>query len=136
MNRTSSKANRQTEQTEQRKSNLEQCMALWTQKGGKVLYVTGIVGEGADAFRVVGFFNGKKKNPKEPDLRVYEQLEKGHSKEALASLWVAQAKSGGQYYWGRDNEQKRLVAFLNPNKKNPKEPDIRVYYQQEVKQTA
>lgn len=119
----------QKEQTVERKNNLVQCMALWTHKNAKVPYVTGLVGaRGEEQFKVVGFFNGKKKNPKEPDLRIYEDLEKGRSREELVSLWLAQAKSGTQYYYGYDNEKKRVVAFHNANKKSEKSPDITVYY--------
>lgn len=116
---------------QKQKQEMEVCMFLWTQKGGKFPYVTGRCGTGEDSFKVVGFFNNKKKNPKEPDLRIYESFEKGHSKDAVASLWIRESKQGLSYYTGADNESKRLVAFRNLNPKTEKSPSIIVYYENE-----
>ena len=55
---------------EQKKEfNMKQIFVMWIRKGdnGKQ-YVSGVDAAGE---RLVGFFNGKKKNPKEPDLRIY-----------------------------------------------------------------
>lgn len=46
-------------------------------------------------------------------------------KEAFA-LWEHNAKSGTSYLTGTVDDMK-LIGFLNTNKKNEKEPDIRVY---------
>lgn len=48
--------------------------------------------------------------------------------EDFCALWEQESKNGKSYLSGIDAEGNRLVAFYNDNKKNPKEPDIRVYY--------
>ena len=53
--------------------------------------------------------------------------------EQLASLWYAKSKKGSDYMTGVDEDKNRLVAFFNDNKKNPNEPDIRIYFQKEEK---
>lgn len=138
MNRNNSTAKTVTEKKE---STLKHCMTLWTKESKKTIYVSGVCGEREDPnkFNVVGFFNGKKKNPNEPDLRIYESFgthggdRMGHSKDAVASLWLHTTKDGVQYYTGLDNENLRLVAFLNRNKKKDSHPDINVYYDTEPK---
>lgn len=51
--------------------------------------------------------------------------EKKELKEAFV-LWNNTAKSGLEYLTGRCEDMK-LIAFFNKEKKNEKEPDIRVY---------
>lgn len=48
--------------------------------------------------------------------------------EDFCALWEQKSKNGKEYLSGKDTDGNRLVAFYNDNKKNPKEPDIRVYY--------
>lgn len=125
MKRTVKQTTQQTV-TKVNKSNLEQLMSLWIKEGKNGKYLTGKVGMDADGFKVVGFYNGQKKNPKEPDIRIYESYDKGHAKEVLISLWGNTSKSGKLYFTGLDNENNRVVAFVE-EKPEKNRPNIRIY---------
>lgn len=56
------------------------------------------------------------------EIKVEENKE---LKEAFA-MWNNTAKSGSEYLTGRCEDMK-LIGFFNKEKKNEKEPDIRVY---------
>lgn len=95
--------------------NMEQRFALWLKKSkdGKTQYLQGKTQNGA---LLTGFFNGKKKNPKEPDVRIYGVDEDGKTeKEEYASLWVNVSKSGNKYLTGGYGEvgpSEKIVAFI------------------------
>ena len=55
----------------------------------------------------------------------YEVKKEFDLKEAFA-LWERTSQAGNKYLTGKVDELK-LIAFLNKEKKNEKEPDIRVY---------
>lgn len=59
---------------QEKQNKLESVGALWktTSKNGDFNYMTGVLENGD---RIVAFFNKKKKNQKEPDLRIYYQNE-------------------------------------------------------------
>lgn len=110
------------------KKELQQAFALWkaTGKSG-TLYFSGKVADDNN-FKIVAFINGKKKNAKEPDIRVYA---KEDTKKEIASLWEqVSPTTGRRYFTGKDNEDKKLVAFYNNGEKTT-QPYIRVYYQEE-----
>lgn len=109
------------------KSNLEEVLALWENKKENTTYYTGKTA-GENAIRVVAFINSNKKNPNQPDINIYEQVEKGKEKPQVAQLWQNKSKSGKLYYSGTDNENKKIVGFINENTQNGKYPTIRVYY--------
>lgn len=46
----------------------------------------------------------------------------------IMSLWESESKNGLEYLTGVTKDGKRVVAFWNEEKKNDKEPDLRVYY--------
>ena len=104
----------------------EQVMALWKKKskGGKTYL------DGKDAVGYVrGFYNTKKKNPKEPDVRIYGVGAEGKlSEEPILSLWCNVGKSGKKYLSGRLNG-KFVVGFIGEAKEGSKSPDVVVYYQ-------
>lgn len=109
------------------KKDLKEAFALWTNTAASGSeYLTGK----CDDIKLVGFFNTKKKNEKEPDIRIYSTDEKGNrSEEAVASLWKNMSKGGKYYLSGTDNENKKLVGFYNDNIiEFPNRPYIRVYY--------
>ena len=110
-----------------KKSQLEEVFALWENKKGNTLYYTGKT-SGDNPIRLVAFVNEVKKNPNQPDIQVYEQVEKGEEKPQVASLWENNSKAGKQYLSGQDNEKKKLVGFFNDNTQGGKYPSIRVYY--------
>lgn len=109
------------------KSDLVEVFALWEAKKGNKVYYTGRTA-GDAPIRVVAFVNIDKKNPKQPDINIYEQVEKGQDKPQIASLWLNESKAGKKYYSGADNENYKLVGFINENTMEGKYPSIRVYY--------
>lgn len=109
------------------KSDLKEVFALWETKKGDTTYYTGKTSDG-EPIRLVAFVNTTKKNPNQPDINVYEQKEKGEDKPQVASLWQNKSKAGKLYYGGQDNENKKLVGFINEDTKDGKYPSIRVYY--------
>ena len=116
-----------TSSTKNIKSDLIEAFALWANKKGDKVYYTGKTPED-EPIRLVAFINDVKKNPNQPDIQVYEQVEKGKDKPNVASLWVNKSKAGKAYLSGQDNENKKLVGFYNDDTKDGKYPEIRVYY--------
>lgn len=112
------------------KNNLKECFALWENKKGDLVYYTGKTSEDKPV-RLVAFVTKEKKNPKQPDINVYEQVEKGKEKPEIANLWLNESKAGKKYYSGVDNEGKKLVGFLNKETQDGKYPSIRVYFSDE-----
>lgn len=106
---------------------LLECFALWENKKGDTVYYTGKT-SGEKPVRLVAFVNKDKKNPKQPDINVYEQVEKGKEKPEIATLWINKSKAGKQYYAGNDNEGEKLVGFDNEDTQDGKYPAIRVYF--------
>ena len=48
--------------------------------------------------------------------------------EEVLSLWYQTSKNGKKYLSGKDVNGNKVVAFINDNKRNEKQPDIKVYY--------
>lgn len=113
--------------TKSNKTNLKEAFALWENKKGDTVYYTGKTST-TNPVRIVAFITLEKKNEKEPDIRVYEQVEKGQKKPELASLWVNKSKAGKVYFSGTTNDNEKLVAFINDDTKDGKYPAIRVYF--------
>lgn len=113
--------------TKNTKSDLQEVLALWENKKGDTVYYTGKTA-GDKPIRIVAFVNTTKKNPNQPDIQIYEQVEKGEERPQIASLWQNKSKAGKIYYGGQDNENKKVVGFINADTKNGKYPSIRVYY--------
>ena len=113
--------------TKNTKSDLQEVLALWENKKGDTVYYTGKTA-GDNPIRIVAFVNTIKKNPNQPDIQIYEQVEKGEERPQIASLWQNKSKAGKIYYGGQDNENKKLVGFINADTKDGKYPSIRVYY--------
>lgn len=102
--------------------NLKQAFALWKNKsksGNE--YLTGKDEIG----KLVAFFNTNKKNPKEPDIRVYEVDVDGKRGRELATLWDNVSQNGKQYLTGMTDDKEKLVAFYG---KKEKAPYIRAYF--------
>ena len=117
--------------TEQKKEfKLEQAFALWKRKSqnGKSYFT----GKG-----IIGFYNGKKKNPKEPDLRIFTQTKSDVGSvigDEVCSLWLNEsALKNKQYFTGKYND-KKVVGFINKSE-NEKAPYISVYYSEDKKET-
>lgn len=116
-----------TTSTTNTKSNLEEAFALWETKKGETVYMTGKTA-GDKPVRLVAFINEEKKNPKQPDIQVYIQADKGVKKTQVASLWLNKSKAGKDYFSGQDNENKKLVGFVNDDTQGGKYPSLRVYF--------
>ena len=111
---------------------MTQLLAMWKRKSkNNTTYFTGKT-EGGD--RLVGFFNGKKQNPKEPDVRIYLVDAEGKAtKEEYCSLWVnASEKTGNKYLTGKIKEV-RVVGFINKKEDDDKRPYFTVFESQEIK---
>lgn len=103
---------------------MEQALVMWRKKSSKGGYFfSGLAGEK----RLVGFYNGKKKNPKEPDIRIYECDEEGKAKdEEFISLWMNVSKNDKKYLSGK-LDGKKVVGFIYSGK-NEKAPYFTCYY--------
>lgn len=105
---------------------LESIFSMWknVSKEGKV-YFSGKF----DGGKIIGFYNGKKQNPKEPDFRIYKLLENGDiAKEELISLWCNVSKNGKKYLSGKIDGQ-RVIGFINQkSKENEKIPYLTLYW--------
>lgn len=111
---------------EKKEKKLEECFVLWkqTSKSGKE-YLTG---HDLHNRKLVAFYNSTKKNPKEPDVRIYLQAEKGKENTIVASLWETLSKNGEKrYLTGSTTDKEKLLAFYGDEVDN-KKPIIRAYF--------
>lgn len=118
-------ATKEKKNVEVKEGERKEVCALWLKdsKRGTGKYLEGK--------NLVGFINGKKKNPKEPDLRIYTKDSEGNlSKEPFLSLWCQVGKSGVKYFSGKLKD-KWVVGFINDIKVNDKRPYISIYFQDE-----
>lgn len=105
-------------------SNAKPVFTLWkntSKKGGS--YFTG---KGIKAF-----YNTKKSNPKEPDLRIYKVDEKGSlEKKELVSMWCNISKDGSKKYLsGKYEDGQKLIGFINEGATaENKQPYIRIFF--------
>lgn len=118
-----------TKKAENKKEfTMVQVFALWKNKAksGKEYFT----GKTADGLKLTGFFNSKKKNPKEPDLRVYTHDSNGDlNKEVYVSLWCNVSKNGNKFLTGKIGD-KRIVGFIRKTD-NEKAPYVSVYYSED-----
>lgn len=106
---------------------LAEAFALWknTSKAGTEY----LKGYDLHKNKLVGFFNGNKKNPKEPDVRVYSIDAEGNQEKEVASLWENISKNEKKYLTGSTDEKEKLVGFYS--NKDEKTPYIRVYFKED-----
>ncbi len=104
---------------------LTEAFALWKNKSkaGKD-YLSGY---DLHKNKLVGFFNTNKKNPKEPDVRVYSVNAEGNQDKEVASLWDYISKNEKRYLTGTTDEKEKLVAFYG---KQEKAPYIKAYFKE------
>lgn len=116
-----------------KKQERVQVCALWkkTSKAGST-YFTGTMTKGGDTFYVTAFYNLKKKNPKEPDLRVYQQDAKGQIMEGSElDLWCNVSSAKNKKYLAGKVDGQKVVGFINEPKEGSKRPYITVYLSDE-----
>lgn len=122
----------ETPKTEEvkREFTLKEFFVLWkheSKKNGNTYYTGKITSDDYEFSSLVAFQNSKKKNPKEPDLRIYLVDEKGNKdNDVFVSLWMNATDNGKQYFSGKFNDQ-RIVGFISKNTENNR-PAIRVYF--------
>lgn len=126
------KANKEIKKENKEETKLEEAFVLWkhTSKEGNAYLSGSTPKESGDVISLIGFFNDDKKNPKEPDVRVYTLDEKGNKDKEVCSLWEQTAKSGSKYLSGLTSEKDNVVAFYNEIDETSKIPYIRAYYKQ------
>lgn len=118
--------------TKSNNNDLKEAFALWEKKGAKGVYFSGKTSDTAPV-NIVGFITTEKKNPKQPDLRVYVSSDKEQTEKVeLAVLWKQESKAGKTYYSGFTNEKEKIIGFINGDTKDGKYPSIRVYFKQEA----
>ena len=117
-----------TKETEKKGSELTESFVLWLNKskaGNE--YLTGKLNEKLGSGKLVGYFNTNKKNPKEPDIRIYTLDTENKNDKEIADLWGSVSETtGNEYLTGTSDEQERLIGFFG--EKNAKTPYIRVYF--------
>ena len=114
--------------TKKEGSELVESFALWqyvSKSGNK--YLAGKLSDKLGSGRLVGYYNSNKKNPKEPDIRIYNLDSEGHQDHEVADLWASVSETTGtEYLTGVSDEKERLIGFYNDT--NGKTPYIRVYF--------
>lgn len=107
------------------REELKEVFTLWKRKSksGQTYFT----GRDADGKRIVGFFITNKKNPKQPDLNIFYEVEQGEKfGDPALSLWCnVSEKSGKKYLSGKDGEVS-YVGFISESD-NAKRPYVRVY---------
>ena len=106
------------------KEKMVEVFALWKKKSQKGnVYFTG---RDAEKKNIRGFFNTTKKNPKEPDLKVYYIADGSVEKDPFVSMWVNTSAAGKKYLTGKIDD-KRVVGFISETE-NEKYPYLRVFF--------
>lgn len=124
---TKTKTTKTTEATQNKATQREQAFAMWRKKSKNDKYY--FTGKSSDG-NLVAFYNGMKKNPKEPDLRVYKCDADGKmTDKVLTSLWCNTSKNGTKYLTGKLNG-KRIVGFFYKGE-NEKAPYFTCYYSED-----
>ena len=117
--------------TERKEFNLEEAFVLWQNESkNKTMYLSGFTSEKLGKKKLLGYFNTKKNNPKEPDIRVYELDSEGKQGKEVVALWESISKQNVRYLTGTTDEKEKLIAFYG-NEHEEKRPYIRAYFQED-----
>ena len=109
----------------EKENNLRESFVLWKNVSkNNVEYLKGYTG-GEKHVEIVGYFNTNKKNPKEPDIRIYCENEKEKTMIEICSLWDNVSKNNNRYLTGVTNEDERIIAFYDGTNNRPY---IKAYY--------
>lgn len=116
----------QTVKEEKKEFDLKEAFVLWKNvaKSGKE-YLSGFVNN-EEKTKLKGFFNTDKKNPKEPDIRVYTEV--NDKLVEVASLWTNVDKKEQKYVTGSTDENEKLVGWFGKENQEMR-PFVRVYYE-------
>lgn len=128
------KANKEVKKEVKEYKELEEAFVLWKHKSKNGLdYLSGNTkaDKKGNKISLVAYFNKNKKNPKEPDIRVYTLDEEGNQDKEVCSLWENTSQSGNKYLSGMTDDKESVVAFYNEIDEESKLPYIRAYYKQD-----
>ena len=121
---------KETKKEEKEKFDLQECFTLWlnTSKEGNK-YLTGY---DFNKNRIIGFYNKKKVNDKQPSIRIYGVDEEGKTtNEEIITLWDTTFKTSGKAgLSGVTNENEKLIAFYG-EESDTKRPYIKGYFSKE-----
>ena len=120
-------------ETKEVKVELKEAFVLWKKTGKSgVDYLDGYtVDENGNKTFLKGFFNTKKENPKQPDIRVITSVNEGEQSVEVASLWSNVSESKGtKYLTGSTNDKEKLVAFYGKENQEAR-PYIKAYYKED-----
>lgn len=107
---------------------LTEAFVLWKNKAKSGLdYFKGM---DLNKVKLVAFYNSTKKNPKEPDVRIYTVNAEGKQDKEVASLWENVSKNEKRYLTGSTDEKEKLVAFYG-DESDEKKPYIRAYFKED-----
>ena len=111
---------------------LEEAFVLWKNKSKAGNdYLKGHTSEACGNQNIVGFFNTNKKNPKEPDVRIYLIDAEGNQDKEVADLWESISEGKGtRYLTGTTEDKEKLVAFYGQDSQE-KRPYIRAYFKED-----
>ena len=117
--------------TNRQQENLKEIFALWKRqsKAGNTYFS----GKNSIGENIVGFFNTNKKNPKEPDLKVYYYAGEEIAKEPVLSMWCNVSNNGKKYLTGKIDKH-RYIGFINGDDQDGKHPYVRIYLREEQAQ--
>ena len=112
---------------------LQEAFVLWKNKSKSGNdYLKGSTPTDKDGKKtgLIAYFNSNKKNPKEPDIRVYSLVD-GEQDIEVASLWESVSEGKGtRYLTGTTNDKEKLVAFYGKENQEMR-PYIRAYYKED-----
>ena len=119
-------------QKEVQKTELEEAFVLWRNEAKSgASYLKGHTPEKVlGGIGLVAYFNSKKRNPKEPDIRVYSLDSEGKQDKEVCSLWENVSKNGNRYLTGTTDDKEKIIGFYNDTKESNR-PYIRSYFKQE-----
>lgn len=108
--------------------SLKESFVLWKSKSKSGTdYLKGNVLE--NSARLIGYFNTNKKNPKEPDIRIYSLNDEDKQDKEVCDLWETVSKNEKRYLTGSTDDNERIIAFYNDNQNEEgTRPYIRAYY--------
>lgn len=120
---------KEKQETKEVEFNLNESFVLWRNESKTgVKYLKGFTPNKETG--LIAYFNSNKKNPKEPDIRVYSLVE-GKQDIEVASLWENVSENKGtRYLTGSTNDNEKLVAFYGKEHEEAR-PYLRAYYKQD-----
>ena len=117
--------------TKEERKPLTEAFALWLRKSKAGQdYLSGLTADEIGKDSLVAYFNSNKKNPKEPDVRVYLVNAEGKQDKEVASLWENISKNEKRYLTGISDDKEKLIGFYG-DKADTKHPYIRVCFKED-----